>query len=215
MRLADTATYNSTMIPASTTSKHPQFPIPRFEILDILVFESTSIAGMCNASSSSLIFSDKSSPHSNGLCEREYWITVLNHQDCKSNSKDARDLLGWRNSNEHRWDISMNLNLAWWKSANHQTCSDSRSCYAVNSPGLSIQFFLKQAWRKWGFLKSRGRAWMKGRQAIEQRERGSGMARETESGKFVMMASESHWCTRSSLGENDEFGQPRGFVSKC
>ena len=63
---------NSTMIPASTTSKHPQFPIPRFEILDILVFESTSIAGICNASSSSLIFGDKSSPHSNGLCEREY-----------------------------------------------------------------------------------------------------------------------------------------------
>lgn len=42
---------------------------------------------------------------------------------------------------------------------------------------------------------------MKGRQAIERRERGSGMARETESGKFVVMASESHWYTRSSLGE--------------
>lgn len=41
------------------------------------------------------------------------------------------------------------------------------------------------------------------------------MARETKSGKFVMMASRWHWDTRSSLGGNDELGQPRGFVSKC
>jgi hypothetical protein len=62
-----------------TVNKQPQLPTPRFENTKIPLFVGCALfVGIWSASSSSLWLGDRSSPQSNGLCEREYYVRGSN-----------------------------------------------------------------------------------------------------------------------------------------